>query len=164
MICVCTSMCLCAVTFCRLLLAQQTLLLESRHRTPVFLRCRIVSSGAICLWQTRVLLGATAWAEVLQHIPGEPQIKISFAKTGSLVVPSNSFTAEQKQSNEICIINRRLHPQHTWDMDVPGSEGFVRQTLCDQRCDYSSFCPAQKLEDRPNSFFLFWISNAVSEV
>lgn len=75
-------------------LAQKALLLESRQRTHAFLRCRIVSSSAICLWQTRVLLGATAWAEVLQHVPGEPQIKISFAKTGSLVPLSDSFIAQ----------------------------------------------------------------------
>lgn len=74
--------------------AQQTLLLESRRRSRVFLRSRIVSSSAICLWQTRVLLGASTWAEVLQHIPGEPQIKISFAKTGSLVPLSDSFMAQ----------------------------------------------------------------------
>lgn len=69
------------------------LIAEAGVQHPVFLRCKIVSSSAIRLWQTRVLLGATAWAEVLQHIPGETQIKISFAKTGILVPLSDSFMA-----------------------------------------------------------------------
>lgn len=163
MICVCTSMCLCI-----------------RHSVDCFLRsrpyCWRAGAELLCFWGVELFQAVQSVCD-RQECCWEPQHERKYFSTslGNHRLKSNLQRQEVQWRYQTVRWEMYHKPPSTsstylrhgcpvsWRILDPASSS-ARQTLCDQRCDYTSCCPAQRWEERPNSFLLFWISNGVLEV